>query len=225
MQTTSKHPSQPKRRSLHLLPAALTAAAMLAMSACGGGDETTAHDDAALEKSAKYTVGGTVSGLGAEDTLSATLDFVNFDVLSAGTFTLTQKLSKGAAYNVGFFPPTGYACTIANGSGMIDKDNVTNVAINCVPQQPIVLKYQVSGLPAGASVTLNAFGFPLATVTVNGTYDFPVTFLPGDQYIFGITTQTPGAGCGVPADDQFGFLQPQPNPRILHVNCGTATPG
>lgn len=220
MLTTTNPTSHSLRRRFGLATAALTAATTLALAGCGGGEDTFAKDDAAQQKAAKYTVGGTISGLGAEDTITLTLDFVTFDVLPNGTFTMTQQLGKGSPYSVGFFPVEGFDCTIANGFGTIDKENVTNVSISCVRQQPIVLKYEVSGLPAGASVSLNAFGFPLTTVTVNGTYDFPVTFLPGTQYIFGITSQSAGAGCSVPLEDQFGFLLPEPNPRILHVNCG-----
>ena len=225
MLTTTNQTSQPLRRRSGLAHTALAAMAAIALTACGGGaDDTIQADDAALQKAAKYSVGGTISGLGAEDTIALTLDFVTTDVFANGAFTLTQRLGKGSPYSVGFFPPEGYDCTIANGSGTIDKSNVTNVSINCVRQQPIVLKYAVSGLPAGETVSLNAFGFPLATVTADGTFDFPVTFLPGTQYIFGITTQSAGAGCNVPIEDQFGFLQPEPNPRTLQVNCGVATP-
>ena len=179
MLTTTNQTSQPLRRRSGLAHTALAAMAAIALTACGGGaDDTIQADDAALQKAAKYSVGGTISGLGAEDTIALTLDFVTTDVFANGAFTLTQRLGKGSPYSVGFFPPEGYDCTIANGSGTIDKSNVTNVSINCVRQQPIVLKYAVSGLPAGETVSLNAFGFPLATVTADGD----VALYDGDPF-------------------------------------------
>jgi hypothetical protein len=204
------------------LLALATAAATLALAACGGGaDPADSNDAVALEKPDKYSVGGTISGLAPDnDGLALTPDSVNYDTFTAnGPFTLSKRLPKGATYNVGWFAPSGYTCNVTNGSGTIKKSNVTNVLVSCAPLVQIALKYSVTGLPAGLSVSLNFGGFPLGVVNTNGTFDI-ANFPVGTQYIFGVTTQTPGAGCSVPPDDVFGFLAETPNPRILAVNCG-----
>jgi hypothetical protein len=80
-----------------------------------------------------FTVGGTVTGLAAWD--SITLQDNGGDDLTLstnGTFTFPTALPNGHAYSVTLYTTSGQVvCTFTNGSGTISGANVTNVAVSC----------------------------------------------------------------------------------------------
>jgi len=82
-----------------------------------------------------YTVGGTLTGLPAGDTVTLQDNGSDNLTLSAnGTFTFPTALPDGHAYSVtvsGTNEFTPMTCTITNGSGTISGANVTNVAVQC----------------------------------------------------------------------------------------------
>ncbi len=82
-----------------------------------------------------YTVGGTLTGLPAGDTVTLQDNGSNNLTLSAnGTFTFPTALPNGHAYSVtvsGTSGGTPTTCTLTNGSGTISGANVTNVAVQC----------------------------------------------------------------------------------------------
>ena len=83
---------------------------------------------------AKYTVGGTVTGLSGSGLV---LQLNGGDSLSFngnGTFDFGTRLDNSAAYSVTVMTqPSNPAdvCTVRNGSGAIDKTSVTNVIVAC----------------------------------------------------------------------------------------------
>jgi N-acetylneuraminic acid mutarotase len=81
----------------------------------------------------KFTIGGTIAGLGSA--LSVTLQNNGADDLTRsanGDFTFATTLSSGAAYAVTVqTQPTGQTCTVTNGSGVVGVANVTDVAVDC----------------------------------------------------------------------------------------------
>jgi len=82
-----------------------------------------------------YTVGGTLTGLPAGDTI--TLQDNGSDNLTLSTnetFTFPTALPYGHTYSVtvsGTSGGTPITCTLSNGSGTISGANVTNVAVQC----------------------------------------------------------------------------------------------
>jgi hypothetical protein len=84
-----------------------------------------------------FTVGGTLTGLPAGDTVTLQDNGSDNLTLSAnGTFTFPTALPNGHAYSItvsgiyfGGLTPT--TCTFTNGSGTISGANVTNVAAQC----------------------------------------------------------------------------------------------
>ena len=83
-----------------------------------------------------YTVGGTLSGLPAGDTVTLHNGSDNLTLGANGTFTFPTALPDGHAYSItvsgiyfGGLTPT--TCTLTNGSGTISGANVTNVAAQC----------------------------------------------------------------------------------------------
>jgi hypothetical protein len=83
-----------------------------------------------------YTVGGTMTGVPAGDTITLQDNRSDSLTLGNGTFAFPTALPDGHAYSVivsgvwfGGLTPT--TCTISNGSGTISGANVTNVAAQC----------------------------------------------------------------------------------------------
>jgi BspA type Leucine rich repeat region (6 copies) len=84
-----------------------------------------------------YTVGGTLTGLPAGDTVTLQDNGSdNLTLSTNGTFTFPTALPDGHAYSVtvsGTSGGTETTRTLMNGSGIISGANVTNVAVLCPP--------------------------------------------------------------------------------------------
>lgn len=100
------------------------------LAACGGGG----GGGAAPPAPPTYTIGGTVSGLGAgKSVVLQNNSGDNFTVSADGAFTFTASLANSAAYAVTVLTqPALQTCTIASASGTVIGANVTNVSITCV---------------------------------------------------------------------------------------------
>jgi sugar lactone lactonase YvrE len=119
---------------------ALIACALL--TACGAGNNCVGHngcsDSSATTStssttSTTYTIGGTISGL-TSSSLVLQNNSGNALTISANssTFVFTTALASGATYAVTVgTQPTGFTCTVTNGSGTVASANVTNVAVAC----------------------------------------------------------------------------------------------
>ena len=83
---------------------------------------------------ATYTIGGTVSGLGAGKSVGLLNNGGDGVTVNAnGGFTFATALASGAAYNVTVgTQPTGQTCSVTNGSGTVGAANITNVAVACI---------------------------------------------------------------------------------------------
>ena len=107
---------------------------LLALTACGGGDSTTAPTPIVPIPTPTYAVGGNVAGL--TGTVVLQLNSANdLSVAVSGPVTFAIALSSGTAYSVTVkTQPSApnQTCSVANGSGTVASSNVTNVAISCV---------------------------------------------------------------------------------------------
>ena len=148
-----------------------------------------------------YTIGGTVSGLGAG--LSVGLLNNGGDAITRnanGSFTFPTALASGAAYSVTVgTQPAGQTCTVTNGSGTVGSANVTNVAVNCANNPPATYTIggTVSGLGAGKSVGLLNNGGDAITRNANGSFTFPTALAGGAAYSVTVGTQPVGQTCTV----------------------------
>jgi hypothetical protein len=81
-----------------------------------------------------YSIGGSVSGLGAGQQVTLEDNGGNaLTVMADGSFTFTTHVTYGGAYTVTVgTPPTGLVCLVSNGGGSSLAADVTNVGINCV---------------------------------------------------------------------------------------------
>ncbi|MBU6257838.1 MAG: hypothetical protein KGJ30_10995 [Burkholderiales bacterium] len=110
----------------------------LLMTACGGGGSGTAPAPAAPT----YTIGGTVSGFSAgQSMVIADHGGDNLTLGSNGPFTFATPLTSGSTYAVTLVSSTAPAatkpsvCTVVNGSGTVASVNVVNINIDCVYPQ------------------------------------------------------------------------------------------
>ena len=114
----------------------------LTLAGCGGGNSDFA--------SPSYSVGGSVSGFNSSSALQLTLNGTG-DIVSVsqnGTFQFSNTLPFNSIYAVtATQQPTLQTCTVSNGSGTIRASNITNVAVSCLTNFPIVTTLAGSGSP------------------------------------------------------------------------------
>ena len=80
-----------------------------------------------------FTIGGTVSGLGAGESVVLQNKGAGNLTIANGGFTFTTPIASGSTYAVTVLTkPADHACTVTNGSGTVAASNVTNVTVNCV---------------------------------------------------------------------------------------------
>lgn len=124
-------------------------AAAIALASCHGTEAT-------------YSIGGNISGTTGPVVLK--LNGGNDIALNGdGSFKFDQKLLKDDTFNVQVVDASD-RCTVANGAGVVDKSNITDVSISCVAQsvQNITLaavrSANLSGAQESPPVTTSASG-------------------------------------------------------------------
>jgi hypothetical protein len=82
----------------------------------------------------KYTIGGTLSGLSASNSLVLQNNGGDNTKISAnGVFAFATSLTNGASYSATILTqPTNEKCVVANGSGTVGVSNVNTIAVTCV---------------------------------------------------------------------------------------------
>jgi hypothetical protein len=142
-----------------------------------------------------FTVGGAITGLTA-----AGLVLVNgTDTLSvpagATSFTMPTAVAYGSSYTVTVAAqPTGLTCDVANGTGTMAADAVTDIAVTCIAQSPTV-SGSVSGLGSATGLVLvngiDTYSVPAGATSF--TFDAPVS--PGSAYEVRVQSQPIGKTC------------------------------
>jgi hypothetical protein len=145
-----------------------------------------------------YTIGGTVAGLAAGD--SVTLKNNGDDTLQVsanGNFTFATPVAHNGSYSVTAVSPVGKTCSLANntGSGSEVQANVSSVAITC-STATYTIGGSVTGLRAGDSITLQNNSGDSKSITADGTFTFTTPVAYGGSY--NVTTTSPtGLSCSV----------------------------
>jgi len=96
-------------------------------------------DDRPVPPPETFTVGGTITGLTGSGLVLADTFTGPVTSISTSTFTLANALQIGAPYDVRVTTqPSNPAqnCTVANGSGVVQGANVTNVVVTCAGLAP-----------------------------------------------------------------------------------------
>lgn len=108
------------------------AAALCACSGGGGGGSAPASDPGGTTPTT-FTVGGTLTGLAAGNSIVLRNNGGDDLHLAAnGSFTFGTALANGASYAITVSaPPLGQTCSISNANGAISGGNIANVAVAC----------------------------------------------------------------------------------------------
>ena len=178
-----------------LAPAVIVVTCCL-ISACGAG----AAKDAVDLLTAKYTVGGSVSGLSGSGLVLQDNGADSLAISANGSFTLATTLAVGASYAVTVkTQPANPAqiCTVSEGTGTIGTANVTSVAVSCTTAT-FTVGGTLSGL-TGSGLILEDNGGDDLPVSANGTFTFAAAVANGGAYTVTVKTQpsNPAQTCSV----------------------------
>jgi hypothetical protein len=115
-----------------------------------------------------FTVGGTVAGLVAGDTVVLQRNgFEPITVGANGAFVFPTPQTNGSSYEVTVMAqPAHQTCSIASPAGTVASANVTSVTVTCVG---VHVGGTLIGLADGASVVLQNNGGDNLTLTGKGT--------------------------------------------------------
>ncbi len=199
---------------------ALLAASSLALAACAASpsDGASDADEGAvsgalsadvvdpLAPAKSYTIGGTIKGLDAGESVSLRLTFSNghgggtYGLVASknGSFVFPKPVAAGLSYAVSVTQdPMAPAqlCTVAKGSGTA-KANVTNVVVTC--KAAYTLRGTVSGL-TGTGLTLTDGAGHTLPIAANGAFEFPTPYASGEAYDVQVaaTPRGPAESCTV----------------------------
>jgi hypothetical protein len=168
----------------------------------------------------RYTIGGTLSGLGTADTVVLQDNLTNnLSVTANGAFTFTTTIPSSGAYSVTVLTnpasPVTQICAVTVGSGTVVAANVTNVAVACTTQS-----YTIGGTVAGMTGTglvLQDNGGNNLSVAANGTFTFTTSVASGSAYDVTVLTQPLNNFCAVAAG--VGTMGGAPVTGVT-VTCG-----
>ncbi len=166
-------------------------------SSNSGTVSTTNISTVAITCAANFSVGGTISGLGASGLVLKNNAGDNLSVSSGATsFTFSTKLTATASYAVTIdTQATGYFCTLSNGTGTIASSNISNVALSCVAQYTI--GGTISGLGAAGLLLQNNGGDNLSVASGASSFTFATKLTTSSSYAVTISTQPSGYSCTV----------------------------
>lgn len=161
----------------------------------GSGTATGAVSNIAVSCSTNsYTVGGSISGLGAGKTV--VLQNNAADDLSRtvnGNFVFGTAIPYGSTYAVSVrTQPSEQTCTVTSGLGTVG-GTVSSVAVDCADH--VSIGGLVSGLIANNPVVLTLNGGGDLTVSANGGFTFVSKTPLNDTYVVGVRTQPRGQTC------------------------------
>ncbi|MBK8286861.1 MAG: hypothetical protein IPK97_19460 [Ahniella sp.] len=143
-----------------------------------------------------YTIGGTVSGLAAGNSVVLQNNGGdNLTVSNNGGFTFVTPLADASFFSVTVLtqPTTpNQTCAVAVSSGQIVGANITAVTVTCTTNTYTV-GGSISGLAAGATVTLQNNGSDPLVVSANGSFTFSTALDDGSNYLVSVGTQPDAA--------------------------------
>ncbi len=124
--------------------AAVAAALLSLLAACGGGSSGTGAQPVTGPTptptpgtTPSFSIGGSIYALGNTSGLTLIAGSETLAVAANATsFTFVTKVVQGTAYSVTIGKqPAGLACTVANGSGTVGQDNITQIQVACSAAQ------------------------------------------------------------------------------------------
>ena len=144
-------------------------------------------------------VGGTLTNLDADKSIALSINDVAQVAISAnGDFVLPTLAVNGQTYTVKvYFPPAGQVCSVLNGTGIADINNLAaskNLAVNCIPG--VQIGGSLAGIKVGTFITL-INGTDERTLIADGPFNMTFSVLDGADYDVQVKTQPVGQTCTV----------------------------
>jgi environmental stress-induced protein Ves len=145
-----------------------------------------------------FTVGGTIDNLAGSGLVLQNNGGGDVRLDSGATTFTFAPAPSGTQYNVTVAAqPTGpaQACTVANPSGTLGGENVTNVLVSCVTTE-FSIGGTVTGLN-GSGLQLQNNGGEVLSIAANGPFKFPTSLPNGASYSVIVVNQpnTPNQAC------------------------------
>ncbi len=155
---------------------------------------------AATKDPSTYTLTGTISGLKASGLILSNKTGETLTIDSgAKTFSFVSATStaSGSSYSIIVSSqPTGYFCSVANGSGTVLASNVSNIEITCATTAHTV-GGTISGLGGSGLALQNNAGTNLNISANASTFVFPDAVASGGTYAVSIANQPSGYYCSL----------------------------
>jgi hypothetical protein len=191
---------------------------VLCLAGCDGGHHRHRGDDA---QASTFSVGGGVSGLGAEGLV---LQNNGGDALTvpanAATFQFATPVAAGGSYAVTVAAqPAGRTCTVTRGTGSIVSAAVTDISVVCH-----VTTRTIAGTIAGLTtngLVLRNNGADDLTVAANATtFQYATPIATGSGY--SVTTFAQPAGLTCTVSDGVGS-NVNADIHDIHIACSAVT--
>ena len=187
------------RAAVKLLRSIAVLAAMAAMASCLFELE--------------YSVGGTVTGLKGTGLVLQDNSGNDLRVNTNGTFTFSSRVAKGKAYLVDVrTQPSNPAqiCAVHDGSGTIEKSNITSVVVTCsqAGRYAYVVNQSAGTISAFSIDSSNGFLTPVAGSPFASTGAAPVALAvdPNGAFLYVVNSTSNTVGVYV-IDDASGALK------------------
>jgi len=144
-----------------------------------------------------FSIGGTITGLSGTIVLQNN-GSENLTLSQNGNFTFGTAVLNGTPYLVTILTqPEGETCSVANGAGNVNSENVTNIAVTCA-NNGFSVGGSISGL-SGVLVLENNGGDELALAS-DGDFTFQNLVAEGSSYQVTVKVQPENQTCGVSED-------------------------
>jgi hypothetical protein len=183
----------------------LGSAFVLSLVACGGFVYTS--------------VGGSVTGLGNNSVLVLQNDGGFKQTLSKdGNFSF--QVASNASYNISILTqPNPVNCSIVNGSGkMSGEAPVNNVKVTCVPNVPVGVK--LTGLDKDKSITLALNDVPQNPLISSGDFTLAPSYaVSGKTFTVSVSTQPLAQVCSVSNGVAVADLTKPELAKLAKVDC------
>ncbi len=139
-----------------------------------------------------FSIGGTVSGLDAGETLVVQNNGADdLSLTENGSFVFATAVADGATYAVTVSgAPEGKTCTVNNGSGIVVGDDVTDIAVVC-SVDTFSVGGTVTGLTAGDVVVLQNNDADDLSLTEDGSFVFATAVADGAAYAVAVSCSVP----------------------------------
>jgi hypothetical protein len=184
----------------------------------GSGTATTANITNVVVTCSDRTfnVGGTISGLTTAGLVLANGSDTLSVPVGSTSFTMPTAVAYGSSYAVTVAAqPTGLTCDVADGTGTIGADAVTNIAVTCTDRTSTV-GGSISGLGSASGLVLvnGTDKYAVPASATNFTLDAPESV--GDPYGVRVQSQPDGMTCS--ASNGLGTM-PTHNVTDVSITC------